>query len=150
VWVTLYTDASYSPHKGGAWAVWLRSTRGRIVRSGRCPNYVRNSNDAEFAAIYAGIYLAICAWGREVTGVLVRSDSEGALALARSAARPARTRRMRGLQTKLRRLVEPSQVELELRWVKGHQPKSASTAAWLNGYCDRLARKRRRETRPAI
>jgi ribonuclease HI len=144
MWVTCYADASYSERAGGAWAVWLRSERGRIVRSGACPRYVCDSTLAEFAAIYAGVYLALAEWAPSVRGIFVRSDCQGALLLASPTGATARTRRGRKLQRRLFRLIEEHAVELSCRWVRGHQPRTAGTAAWLNDQCDRMANRRRK------
>jgi ribonuclease HI len=145
MWVTCYADASYTRKTGAAWAVWLRSDRGRIVKSGPCPSYVTDSTCAELAAIFAGVFLALRAWPG-TRGVLVRSDCQSALALADPAAKLARKHANRTLQQKLRELVAESSIELSFRWVKGHQPATAGTAAWLNRSCDKRAnvtRKRR-------
>lgn len=144
MWVTCYTDASFTKRTGGSWAVWLRSERGRVVRSGKCPSYVRCSSAAELAAIYAGVFLAVREWGPSVRGLWLRSDSQDALRLADAAARPPRNPGLRILQQKLRTLVADHDLSLECRWVKGHQPRTASTAAWLNVQCDKLARRRTR------
>jgi ribonuclease HI len=143
MWVTCYTDASYSPGRGGAWAAWLRSERGRVVRHGRCPAYVKDSNAAELAAIYAGVFLAVRTWGSEVGGVLVCSDSQGALSLASREHPLSRKAANRRLQERLRHLAIERDLALDLRWVRGHQPLRSSTGAYLNGWCDRLARKAR-------
>jgi hypothetical protein len=39
-------------------------------------------------------------------------------------------------------LLRSHQIEFDGRWVRGHQ-KSKATPAWLNAYCDLLARQRR-------
>jgi ribonuclease HI len=139
MWITLYTDASYSPKDGGGWGVWIRSERGRIVRRGKCPPYVRSSGAAELSAIYAGVHIALRAWGAEVQGVFVRSDSQEALLRATPSTPLARDVATRRLQQKLRSLLGPS-IELQTRWVKGHQGASRGTAAYLNTAVDRLAR----------
>jgi ribonuclease HI len=136
--VTCYTDASYSKRAGGAWAVWLRCDRGRIVKSGSCPDYVTDSTCAELAAIFAGVFLAVRAWPATRV-ILVCSDSQSALALAGPQAKPARKPANRKLQHKLRALMAERSIELLFRWVKGHQPARAGTAAWLNRNCDKRA-----------
>jgi ribonuclease HI len=143
VWVTGYTDASFQRKTGGAWAVWLRSDEGRIVRSGTCPPYVRDSQAAELAAIYASVYLATKTWPA-TRGVLICSDCQGALAAAEVTAALASDRAIRRLQQRLRDVIAAARVDLRLRWVKGHRPKSADTRAWLNHQVDRLAGKARR------
>jgi ribonuclease HI len=144
VWVTLYADASFNRAQGGAWAVWLRSARGRIVRSGKCPPYVRDANSAELAAIYAGVYLACRAWPQVVRGLLVRSDSQTALRLTEPSSDLSKNPASRALQRKLRALVGAKKLVVQCRWVQGHQPKKRSTAAYLNGACDARAKGARR------
>jgi ribonuclease HI len=142
MWVTCYTDASYSDRDGGAWAVWLRSDRGRIVRSGTCPQYVTDSTCAELSAIFAGVFLAVRTWP-DTHALLVCSDSQSALALAHPEAKRARKAANRKLQDKLQELLRQRKIELCFRWVKGHQPARAGTAAWLNRSCDKRARRAR-------
>jgi hypothetical protein len=144
MWVTCYTDASYSPRKGGGWAVWLRCDQGRLIREGRCPGYVKNSTHAELAAMFAGVLLALRSWGRQVEGITLHSDSRGALAALDSKAPLARKdRAVRRLQEKLRALSSAHELSLEGRWVKAHLPATTSTAAFLNGKCDQAARRAR-------
>lgn len=146
--MTCYTDASYSKGAGGAWAVWLRCERGRLVRHGLCPPYVHESNAAELAAIYAGLYLAVSTWGDAVAGVSVRSDSRVALALADPEHRMATDGAARRLQKRIRRLLREHELALDCRWVRGHQPVHAGTHAYLNDRCDRLAKRARRSAEP--
>lgn len=143
MWVTCYTDASFHRSAGGTWAVWVRSDRGRIVRSGDCPTYARDSVVAELSAIYAGIYLILREWGRAVRGIRIRSDCQGALALA--AAPSERNVAARRLHQKIHAIAKAHGVELDLAWVKGHQPRKSGVRAWLNAECDRLARERLRQ-----
>ncbi len=146
VWVTCYADASFS-RKGGAWAVWLRCERGRIVRNGTCPRYVKDANAAELAALFAGMYVATSTWGSDVRGISLRSDSQAAIGLADPSATLARRDSYRRLQTKIRELVSSHSLELDLRWVRGHQPIANGTIAYLNRECDRLAKRARRAAR---
>ena len=148
MWITSYTDASFQRKVGGAWAVWLRSDEGRAVRRGVCPAYVRDSNAAELSAIYAGVYLACRIWP-ETTGVLICSDCQSALAAAAPSAAWSSMPAMRRLQQRLRELASTKRLALRFKWVKGHQPINASTAAWLNNQVDRLAGITRRAARSA-
>ena len=144
MWVTAYCDASWSRRQRGAWAVWLRSNAGRFVRHGLCPAYVTDSTAAELAAVFAAIHMSVSAWGDRVTGVLVCSDCQSALELADVGRPLARNKALRRLQERIRALVESTSIALRSRWVKGHQPSSAGTAAFLNNWCDRSARQARR------
>lgn len=143
MWVTSYTDASFDRKVGGAWAVWLRSDAGRAVHRGVCPPYVRDSNAAELSAIYASVYIACRIWP-STTGVLICSDSQGALAMAEPCAPLSWAPAIRRLQQRLRELVDTEGLELRFKWIKGHQRADTSTAAWLNNQVDRLAGNTRR------
>jgi ribonuclease HI len=141
MWVTCYTDASYSRRGGGTWAAWLRGPDSRLVRRGQCPRWIRDSVGAELAAIFAGVYLAVTRFG--ATGVFVRSDCQGALDLAKPDAQRARRPEHAKLQGRLRELSRARTIALDLRWTPGH--RTGTSAAFLNGACDRLARALRRE-----
>lgn len=143
--VTCYCDASYAAGTGGAWAVWLRSSEGRVVRSGSCPGYVRDSNLAELSAIWAGIYLALRTWP-ETTAILVCSDCQGALAIAANHKPPKKSEAKR-IWTMIRKALVKANTKLVPRWVRGHQDASAGTQAYLNNACDRLAGLQRRRDR---
>ena len=136
---TLYCDASFCPHHlVGGWAIWLRSEQGRIVEDGPTPDYCDQSNEAELAAIYAGIYRTSKRWPT-TTAILVRSDCQTALELMDKKYRP-RSRGAHRLASKIHRLQEEGGFRLIPRWVKGHQ-RGNKTDAWLNNKVDELARK---------
>ncbi|WP_437991014.1 ribonuclease H family protein [Sorangium sp. So ce145] len=141
-WVTCYTDASFSPIVAG-WGVWLRSTRGRIVRHGACPPYVSSANEAELAAIFAGVYLARKAWGEAVRGLVVYTDSQAAVRFLSDGALKPRIQRnapaVARLRERIRTFSNEHGIEMDLRWVKGHQ-RTNTVRAYLNARCDQLAR----------
>src|SRR5688572_30666413 len=105
MWVTCYTDASWAKKSGGGWAVWLRSSEGRVVRQGPCPPYVKDSLEAELSAIYAGVFLAVRTWGSSVAGVLVCSDCQSALELLESGRLPKHKPGAQRLLQRVRALV---------------------------------------------
>ena len=115
---TLYCDASFCPENlVGGWAVWLRSERGRHVESGATPDYCDYSNEAELAAIYAGIYRTVTRWPK-TEAILVRSDCTTALRWmeGRSQVRSAGGQR---LVKHIGKLKVEHNVRLIPRWVKG-------------------------------
>jgi ribonuclease HI len=146
MWVTCYTDASFGK-SGARWAVWLRSEQGRIVQSGHCPSFVTTSTNAELAAIVIGMRLAVTEWGPQVAVIDVRSDCVAAMALASGSGR-ARCLAAKRLQLAAREMVRRHRLELRCRWVKAHQDPGASRAAYINDYCDQLARTHGRPPRP--
>lgn len=133
---TLYCDASwYHEEKVGGWAIWLRSEKGRIVRAGAVPDYCLHAYEAEFAAVFAGIHLALVSWP-ETKAILVRSDCDSALKLMTGRHQP----RHEGARRLAEKVAEfRSSVRLLPRWVKGHQ-SGDSTEAWINRRVDRMAR----------
>lgn len=137
--VTCYTDAAFDPRRGASWAVWLRSDDGRVVRAGRCPDFVGTSTAAELSAVHVGIRIALAVWPGRVKRLVVRSDSRSALAVAEGTSRP-RDATLQRLQGRIRRLLAGHGVTLECRWVPGHQRPSRNAAAYLNHRCDTLAR----------
>ena len=151
-WVTCYTDASYSQNDGGGWAFWLTGPDRRIVRHGPCPRWVKSSNGAELAAIFAAIYTARVEWKQRCRGVLVCSDSRFALEIAEGK-HPmlARKRKPADIDRLAQRIQETlllGQMQIRARWVKGHQ-KARGAAPFLNGECDRLSREARKSSRVA-
>jgi len=146
MWVTAYCDASFGRDRAGGWAVWLRSSAGRLTRQGPCPPWVKDSVSAELAAIFAAVHLSVATWSAGVQGVLVCSDCQPALELA-AVQRIASAGAARRLEERLRSLTDKHGLSLRTRWVKGHRPASAGTAAYLNDWCDRSARAARRAKR---
>lgn len=138
MWTTLYTDASFYPDsKQGGWAIWARSELGRMIRSGSCPQYVVDSNDAELCAMYAGIYLVGKHWP-QTERILICSDSTTALSLLKYRERSSREVPAR-LQGLVQGVCSQHGFKLVPRWVKGHS--SANTIqAYLNNKCDEFAR----------
>src|SRR5262245_61912983 len=149
MWVTIYTDASHHPgHRVAGWAAWIRSEKGRVVRKGRCPSYVQNSDQAELAAAFAGIYLSLVTWRGSVTGVLICSDSQNALAHIEGKRNPSKNPFTRRLTDKIHELVSQHGLYVRCKWVRGHQSRTRGVSAWLNNECDRLAKLGRNDQPP--
>lgn len=122
--------------------MWLRSDVGRIVQYGKCPDYVRDSTDAELAAILVGLHVAIMKWP-QTEGVKVYSDSTGAIHLASRGSNLAQKPSTQRLQLKIRNILDSYGVALKFQWVKGHRTDK-TVKAYLNGICDRLAKRARK------
>jgi ribonuclease HI len=124
-----------------------------VVRRGACPAYTRSANEAELAAIFAALYLARKTWGPAVRGLVVKTDSQAAISLLRTAVLSDRVRRRAPgaarLHERIRGFAIEHGIELELRWVQGHQ-KTNTMRAYLNAQCDRLAREARRALKQAV
>lgn len=135
---TLYCDASFCPRElVGGWALWLRSERGRHVENGVTPSYCKSSNDAELAAIYAGIYRAMRQWPN-TTVILVRSDSDTALRWLMKTHHPSTEGGQRLIQ-KITDLQHNHGIHFIPRWVKGHR-RGTATDIYLNRQVDAMAR----------
>jgi len=137
VLTTLYCDASFCPYElVGGWGIWLRSNRGRHVESGRTPDFCTQSNHAEFAAVYAGLYRAVTKWP-ETTAVLVVTDcAEIVRVLESDKVYQSVLRRMKKRIDELR---TQHQIRIVPRWVKGHR-QGSQVDIYLNNQVDELAR----------
>lgn len=145
MWVTAYVDASFHQADGGGWAIWLRSESGRVVDQGRCVAAV-DSLAAELEAIVVAVERALAEWPH-TTGVLIRSDCQGALALANLKSRRAPTSKPHAaLVERLRKAVLSGggPVYLRLTWVKGHQNPKVGVQAYLNNAVDHRSRNARK------
>ena len=139
MWVTVYTDASYTPEAAG-WAVWAKSEKGRITVSDLIPSSFRvaHSGVAEYFALWKGMSLVLEKWGNEVQGILVCNDCTQALRNVWPWVYPASE------FIQIRREIEKlySKVEIRTKWVKGHQ-MPRETKFWLNNWCDKKSREAR-------
>lgn len=146
MWVTLYTDASLKEGVA-SWAIWARSSEGRLVQSGEYPGYCAKSDHAEAYAILMGIKAILAKW-KGVHGIQVNSDSRNALDIVRYMAPTASDPVMCGIQVSIEAElgrdynIDSEGVKLRAKWVKGHQ-WGGGVRAWLNNACDRIAKKAR-------
>jgi ribonuclease HI len=137
IWATMYVDASFREDHGGGWGIWAKSGRGRIIRRGSCPDYVRTSQHAELAAVFAGLGLVQREWPG-VKGVLIKSDCQGAIDALDFRLR-YRDATMNKLQSKIKQLLRENDMALRAAWVQGHS-REITTPAYLNRECDLMAR----------
>lgn len=146
MWVTLYTDASLKDGKA-SWAIWARSSEGRLVHSGEYPGPCAVSDHAEAYAILMGIKAVLVAW-EGVIGIQINSDSKNALAAVTYMAPTPRDRVLADIQEQVETALgrdyarHEGGVRIRTKWVKGHQLGSG-VRAWLNNACDRIAKKAR-------
>ena len=136
-WVTLYCDASYSMEHGGAWSIWLRSDKGRIVRSGKCPPEVTDATAAELYAALRGIEIARDEMGAEA--VQVNSDCSAVVSSMGKGYRWLGRKNLRQLQDRILR----TGVKLRPKHVKAHTGKD-DVRSYLNRRCDNLANRARK------
>lgn len=137
LWATLYTDASWCQDLGGAWAIWLRSEKGRIVQSGKCPPEIFDPTLAEFYAVLMGVQIASKAWAAQA--VLINSDCMAVVQGLGSKYRWSSSKAVRRLQDKILR----TGPLLRTKHVKAHT-RGQDIRSYLNRQVDRLANQARK------
>lgn len=142
-WVTLYCDASYSPKDGGAWSIWLRSEKGRIIDSGKCPESVRCPTSAELYAAKIGVQVAVREWGAQ--GVQINTDCSAVVGALGSGYRWFGRKDLRVIQDEILR----AGARLRTKHVKGHT-KGADVRSYINRQVDKLANKSRKSSEGAL
>lgn len=137
MWVTVYTDASFRDI--GGWAVWIRSEKGRIVRSGQCPRTVRDSADAEMYAAMKAVEICLENWGG-VSGIQINSDCMMVVNALYPWSKPIRRDSILKIQDQIRQTLKAKGIRIRCKHVKGHSGKG-NTRSWLNTQVDSLAGK---------
>lgn len=137
LWVTLYCDASYSGEHGGAWSIWLKSSEGRIIKSGKCPSDVRDAQAAEFYAAEMGVQIARREWSAD--GIQINTDCMAVVHGLGSGYRWSTRKDIRRAQDRIFKLGG----RLRLKHVKAHT-SGQDTRSYLNRQVDRYANKARK------
>ena len=148
MFVTVYVDASFcGTTKAYGWAAWVRSDEGRYLPSGN--GVCVDSVEAELRAILYGIKEAVKQGGKKI---LLKSDCQAAVDMAKEGAPPSKRPKYKELQDDISRLCKSNNVIRDIRWVKGHQGEG-SVPGWLNQRVHEMAyremTKKRKELRPA-
>lgn len=142
--VTLYTDASWSPHDGtGAYAYFARSSAGRIEHAGRVPRRCPSNHHAEMYAIAKGCADVVMRWPQTRT-VFVNTDSMTCLEVlwpwGRSRHQSDSPHAVLGRG--LLQWLEGEGVKLRSKHVKAHTGRS-DVRSYLNERMDAAARRAR-------
>jgi len=153
-WLTGYSDASFKdrdPNKGGGWGCWVRDSKTRCLRSGPCPEWVSNSQDAELCGVFSAVHTALTVLDAGWANILViKTDNQGV----------ARWFGWRGSSTVpqgseqvdlVRRALQQANshhVRLVVTWVKGHRGDMRDTSAFLNTQVDKMAHEARLTRQP--
>ena len=143
MWVTLYSDASFRT-KGG-WGIWLRSEKGRIVKSGECPDSVSDSAAAEMFAALMGIEVCLQNWD-ETKGIQVNADCLMVVNGLYPWSKPIQRKSIRVIQDKIKALLKEKNVRVRCKHVKGHSG-TGNTRSWLNDQVDKLAGQHSKDSR---
>lgn len=130
-WATLYCDASGL----GGYGIIGISDAGKLERGGKAPTC--NSTACELYAILAGCKAVTSAWD-DIKGILVNSDSQEALRLAKNALRGVYSKKseVRVIQKQFPSVL--GEVEMKGRWIKGHC-RGRRSSAYMNRKVDMLA-----------
>lgn len=136
-WVTLYCDASHSDRDGAGWSIWLRSDKGRIIRSGKCPPEIQDATLAEFYAAEMGVTIARDEMGAEA--VQINSDCQAVVNGLGSLYSWSRRKDIRKIQNRILR----AGVKLRTKHVKAHTG-GQDVRSYLNRRCDQAAKRVRK------
>ena len=154
-WLTGYSDASYKqlhPMAGGGWGCWVRDSTTRILRSGPCPEWVSDSQDAELCGVFSAVHTALTRLDAEWANIMVvKLDNQG---VARwfgwqgTGSFPRKTEQQ-DLVCRALQAANAKGVRLIVTWVKGHRG-TRDTAAYLNTQVDEMAGVARRNRQHTV
>lgn len=169
-WVTIFCDGSYDKGVGG-WGCWIKKEGiEAISRGGPFTAGIGSAQDAEVRAMANSLWLAVKRGVAEPGDtVMIQTDCVAVLAALLKLVPGAVYSRHpdgnsvnvtppRRLQKTLKesealagavRLIAKNRFKIILRHVKGHQAKTSSGRAWVNGLTDKLARQGLDEARRA-
>jgi ribonuclease HI len=138
--ITMFTDASFSSTlQRGTWAAWAKAEGTTQRFSGVIKRPLKQSGDAEIAAIANGLHCACRALSPPPNSkFIIQTDSAEAICAYRtvSHARPYCQEILAYAQL----IASTNQLTLEFRHVKGHKGNATPRHA-VNTWCDREARK---------
>ncbi len=143
-WATIYTDASLKDGLG-SYGYWIKSTKGRIIDQGVFKNRITDSNQAEMQAILKGMTRALSAWD-DLEGMLIVTDSK----VAQKVFWKGTCEDFNGnpkpeyanLVKIYKELLEKHNLEVRIKWVKGHQ-RINDIRAFINDFVDTKAKEAR-------
>lgn len=148
-WLTGYSDASFKdvdPNKGGGWGCWVRDAKTRILRSGPCPEWVGNSQDAELCGVFSAVHTALTGLDAGWANILVvKTDNQGVARWFgwRGGGPAPQGQKQADLVRRALQQANGTQVRLVVTWVKGHRGDMRDTSAFLNTQVDKMAREAR-------
>lgn len=154
-WLTGYSDASFKPEPpqvGGGWGCWVRDSHTRILRSGPCPEWVQNSQDAELCGVFSAIYTALTKLDSDWVNIMVvKTDNQGVarwFGWGKVTCTPKPGKQADLVQKAIEQANE-KQVKLIVSWVKGHRGEQ-DVSAYLNTRVDQMAGEARKTRQPTL
>lgn len=120
---------------------------GYITNKKKCPADINNVHDAEAYAICQALYHTLNHFkknGYPVKEITIKTDSQTAIKYLTN---NKIEEFWRDTTIRLRTAFDKMKAELgegfplKIKHIKGHQSKKSSTAAYVNNWCDKMARK---------
>lgn len=134
---TINTDAGLKPDGRAAFAYWIRSEKITLRGAQALTADVKNSNEAELAAILNALYIvANNDYLRSANVIVVNSDNKQALQVLRD-------RRINGYAKYVefyKGILAKINCPIYYKHVKGHT-KGNTAREWVNNWCDKELRK---------
>lgn len=141
--VTVICDASFCPDtKSSGWGVWIKSARGKCVRSGSFTNKPEKSYEAEAMAVSIAVFLAF-KYGIARAGDKLLIQSDCLMVIHAYNGIMSEKKISPVLQQTIsytRDLAKERDCKIQLRHVKGHAPQEGNRN-YVNEICDKMARK---------
>lgn len=122
--------------------MWLRSERGRVVKSGKCPDTIQDSMCAELYAIIMAMELALTEW-KDTKGIQLNTDCKSLVDRLYPWSPPFPREDLESLRLKAREISDNAGIRLRVKHVKGHS-HGDGTRTYLNQQVDRISRKHSR------
>lgn len=142
--VTINTDASFCGEtKIGAYAFYLRSNTFLLKKSGVFREKCATSTDAEFKCIINATKVCL-QQDKSITRLIINTDCKTSIAaLTGLMTNKKSIKRYAPLVAMFEKLVKKYNVEVSLRWVKGHAG-NIDARSYVNEWCDKEAKKQLR------
>jgi ribonuclease HI len=139
--VTIITDASfYKEHNVGAWACYIISNRGKLVKSDSFKTKIETPQVAELCAVVKGLYFALKEkLAQNGDTIMLQTDCLYVIHLINKLHKPKRDLEKQALQFLFSWQAKYNLI-YKTKHVKGHSSKK-EPRFWANNLVDRLAKK---------
>lgn len=139
--VSLFTDASF--YRGadvGGWGAVAISNRGKVYQGGPIPEPCRNSNDAEFYAVFYGLRMAAQHRVlRPKDEILLQCDNTHVIRCLETFCVRTNDEVSLHIHDKIRKGLGEWGCKLRIRHIKGHS-ETRTARTWVHDRCDSMAK----------
>jgi ribonuclease HI len=136
-YTTINTDAGLKPDGKAAFAYWIRSEHIILKGSGKLKDGIKNSNEAELAAILNALKIvSLNEFLRNADCIVVNCDNKQAIKILRE-------KRINGYDKYVKfykDIIKIITCPITYKHVKGHS-KGKTTREWVNNWCDKTLKK---------